>query len=111
MVQSRPVVSLTPHRLVVEAPWGQSGDAFVTIALNGISFAVTGYKLYLTYDGLHAPQLVDLYFPAAAATLVIQFDAQPTNRGGMNGQRPCSTVLSDATVQVLIRVQEVGRDR
>ena len=43
VIQSQPVLSLTPRELVVEAPWGQSGEAFVTIALNGISFAVTGY--------------------------------------------------------------------
>ena len=101
VIQPQPVLSLTPHELVVEAPWGQSGEAFVTIALNGISFAVTGTKLHFTYFGLHAVQLIDAYFPVTATKLIIQFDAQPTNRAGMNGQRPCATILSDATVQVL----------
>jgi hypothetical protein len=101
MIQSQPVLSLTPHELVVEAPWGQSGEAFVTIALNGISFAVTGPKLHFAYFGLHAVQLIDAYFPVTATKLIIQFDAQPTNRAGMNGQQPCATILSDATVQAL----------
>merc|ERR1740139_1560867 len=101
VIQSQPVLSLTPHELVVEAPWGQAGEAFVTLALNGISFAVTGTKLGFTYFGLHAVQLIDVYFPVTATRLVIQFDAQPTNKANMNGQQPCATVLSYATVQVL----------
>jgi hypothetical protein len=101
VIQPQPVLRLTPHELVVHAPWGQSGAALVTLALNGISFAFTGKTLHFNYYGLHAAQLVDAYFPAAATTLVIQFDAQPTNRAGMNGQQPCATVLSDATVRVL----------
>ena len=46
-------------------------------------------------------QLVDVYFPAAATTLVIQFDRQPTNRAGMNGQQPCALILSAPTVATL----------
>ena len=32
---------------------------------------------------------------------VIRFDAQPTNRGGMNGMGACSAVLDEATTTIL----------
>jgi hypothetical protein len=35
--------------------------------------------------GLHPPALIEAYFPPLGTTLVIRFDAQATNRAGMNG--------------------------
>ena len=42
VIQRNQVVSLTPDKLVVEAPWGTEGEALVTVALNGVSFASDG---------------------------------------------------------------------
>ena len=50
------------------------------------------------FKGLYKPALIEVYFPTDATTLVIRFDEQPTNKAGMSGVEPCSTVLATHTV-------------
>ena len=40
----------------------------VSLALNGVTFGVTGVPVRFYYKGLHVPVLVDVYFPQAAAS-------------------------------------------
>ena len=47
------------------------------------------------------PALIDVRFSEEAQKLLIVFDAQPTDRAGMNGVGACAIVLSDATVALL----------
>lgn len=87
-----------------EDPAGQP----VSIALNAFqlpgetrwdgSFFSSGDAVKYVFKGLNKPALIESYFPSDANSLVLQFDPQPTNRANMNGQLPCSLVLSDATV-------------
>ena len=44
---------------------------------------------------------LEAYFPPEAATLIVQFDSQPTNRAGMNGLDACSRVLDSPTVAAI----------
>jgi len=40
----------------------------VSLALNGVTFGVTGVPVRFYYKGLHVPVLVDVYFPQAATS-------------------------------------------
>ena len=84
--------------VVCKPSWG-SGTARVSLAINGVSFAAS--SLSYSFYGRHAPALVDVHFSQEAQKLLIVFDAQPTDRAGMNGVGACATVLSDATVALL----------
>ena len=53
------------------------------------------------YYGLHPPALLEAFFDAEGTKLTIRFDAQPTNRGGMNGMGACSAVLDEVTTTIL----------
>ena len=53
------------------------------------------------YYGLHPPALLEAFFDAEGTKLTIRFDAQPTNRGGMNGMGACSAVLDEETTTIL----------
>ena len=53
------------------------------------------------FTGLHAPALVDAHFDEGGTMLLIRFDDQPTNRGGMNGVGACASVLDDDTSALL----------
>ena len=82
--------------------WGKEDPAgqVVSVALNSVSF-YSGTHARFIFEGLHVPAIVETYFPSDAKSLVIRFDNQATNRGGMNGRLPCSIVLSQATVATL----------
>lgn len=82
-----------------------SGIQPVSIALNAVSFVsrgpTNGSAPTFSFKGLHPPSLLDVYFSPEGTTLVVQFDAQPTNRAGMRGLAHCSNVLDETTVAVL----------
>lgn len=106
-------VSHTDSQVECVTPWGEGNDQPVRVALNGVDFtsrlhAATGsaeasVEQLPTFNflGLHPPALLEAYFTPDSTTLMIRFDAQPTNRAGMNGVRACSTVLDDATTSQL----------
>ena len=50
-----------------------------------------------TYSEIHVPQLRAAYFSADRNLLLIEFDAQPTDRAGVNGIVPCTQLLDMAT--------------
>lgn len=77
--------------------WGAQGVANVTVALNGQQYDSLGSVPFL-FKELHTPALVFVGFDSTATQLVVQFDEQPTNRGGMSGVDLCSLVLTDSTV-------------
>ena len=89
--------------------WGvENPDGLpVAIALNGQSFDTSGDAVRYVFKGLHKPALLEAYFPTAAASIIIRFDPQPTNRAGMNGVGPCSQVLDDATI---LQLQGTSKD-
>ena len=78
--------------------WGRGGGPAGGLALNGLSFAAGTARFF---KGLHKPALLEARFSPEGTTLVVVFDAQPTNRGGMTGVGPCAAVLGDATVALL----------
>ena len=100
------IVSAISHSagtILCETEWGEEGYQPVSVSLNGgLSFSgeAEGNVPFYFY-GLHAPVLTDVYFPPEATTLVIQFDLQPTNRGGVNGMVPCSDLLDETTTAQL----------
>lgn len=83
------------------------------VALNGLDFtsrlaaatssteATVEQLPKFSFLGLHPPAMLEAYFTPDSTTLIIRFDAQPTNRAGMNGVRACSTVLDHATASQL----------
>jgi hypothetical protein len=75
----------------------------VSVSLNAQNFhsGHEGEEVRFEFRGLHQPALVEAYFESDATTLLIKFDAQPTNQAGMNGVGPCSEVLDDPTVRQL----------
>ena len=101
--------SFSDSQVVCVTPWGAGEGQPVRVALNGVSFAlrraVEADSPLATIEevpkfafvGLHPPALLEAFFTQDATTLVIRFDTQPTNRGGMNGVEPCTAVLDDAT--------------
>ena len=101
-----PVLSVSDLLIICRAPWGM-GAGPVHVALDGANFPMAGDAAAaaaptFTFKGLHAPAMVDAYFDAEGAkTLVVKFDAQPTNRANMIGLTACATVLDDTTVAAL----------
>ena len=81
--------------------WGEESDAGqpVAVSLNAASFGTRAGSTIprFFYYGLHPPAIVQAYFSIDATTILIRFDAQATNRAGMNGIGPCNQVLDDAT--------------
>ena len=115
-VQALPVsaVSHNDTTVVCTTQWGTEDPVGqpVQVALNAQSFETRASDAdssclpapanmsnvpRFQFVGLNPPTLLEAYFPAAGTTLVIRFDSQPTNRGGMNGIEPCSVVLDDQT--------------
>ena len=84
--------------VVCRTAWGEEspGGQLALVSLNG-GGVYTGGTASFEFQGLHPPALVDTYFTAAATSLVIKFDSQPTNRGGSNGVVDCSTQLDERT--------------
>jgi hypothetical protein len=81
-----------------QTPFGVS----VGVSLNSVNFHTTDVQmLSFNFEGLHAPAIVEAYFPSEATTLVLVFDPQPTNRAGMNGIGDCSQILDSMTVAQL----------
>ena len=72
----------------------------VGVALNGESFA-TAETVRFRFFGLYKPNVVDAYFLPEATSMIVQFDDQPTNRGGMSGLAECSMILQPSTVATL----------
>ena len=72
----------------------------VGVALNGEAFA-TNEEVRFRFFGLYQPNVVDVYFPPEATSLIIQFDDQPTNRAGMSGLAECSLLLEASTIAIL----------
>jgi hypothetical protein len=98
-----PLVSYSDSEIVCVTPWGteDAAGAPFSLALNGVTFGVNGAPVRFYYKGLHLPVLVDVYFPQAATTLIIQFDNQPTDRAAANGQHPCTDILTASTARTL----------
>ena len=98
-----PLVSYSDSEIVCVTPWGteDTGGVPFSLALNGVTFGVTGVPVRFYYKGLHLPVLVDVYFPQAATTLIIQFDNQPTDRAAANGRHPCTDILTASTARTL----------
>ena len=110
-VQPLPPIYHTDSRVICMTTWGEESvlGQPVSVALNGASFMTR--RSYGTdgtfageselprfhFEGLHAPALVEVYFPPEGTKLVVRFDAQPTNRAGMNGLSDCSAVFDDFT--------------
>ena len=101
-VQVLPPTSHNDTHVVCVTPWGEARAAGqpVSVALNGITFATRRSPVATTpagqmslaaeaelphfiFTGLRPPALVEAYFPPDATTLIIRFDAQPTNRAGI----------------------------
>ena len=82
--------------------WGsEAPDGLrVGVALNGETFA-TNEEVRFRFFGLYKPNVVDVYFPPEATSLIIQFDQQPTNRAGMAGLAECSLLLKANTIATL----------
>ena len=111
-VQDEPPVSHSDKEVVCRTTWG-SGYLPVSVALNAATFEGRTTEVETTslmaranlpllqYEGLHPPALIEVHFDGQASTLYVRFDAQATNRAGMNGIAPCSTVLDDATATTL----------
>ena len=74
----------------------------MTVSLNSIGFDAMPNTTVprFFYQGLHPPAIVEVFFPIEATTIVIRFDAQATNRAGMNGVDR-GQVLDDATADIL----------
>ena len=79
--------------------WGEEtpGGQLAMVSLNGGGAYSSSAGVTFDFQGLHPPTIVDAYFNTAATSLVIQFDAQPTNRGLVNGVVDCSALLDEAT--------------
>ena len=75
--------------------------SLVTLALNGEAFGASGAPLYFEYVGTSPPVLFSAHFEPDGTRLIVRFDGQPTNRGGMLGDGPCAAILDAATVAVL----------
>jgi len=99
-VQTEPPSYLDDTTAVCVTTWGKADTAgqAVSIALNTRSFFNAAGSVRFEFFGLHNPAVIDVYFPPSANRIVVQFDSQATNRGGMNGQAACSRVLDSATV-------------
>ena len=65
-----PLVNYSDTEIVCITPWGTEDVAGVpvSLALNGVTFGVTGVPVRFYYKGLHVPVLVDVYFPQAATS-------------------------------------------
>ena len=112
-VQPQPPASHTDTEVVCNTTWGIDGAQPVSLALNGVTFitrasgdpssapATSADVPQFSFVGLHPPALLEVYFDTRGTVLNLRFDAQPTNRGGMNGVGPCSQVLDDATAAQL----------
>ena len=98
-----PLVNYSDTEIVCVTPWGteDTAGALFSLALNGVTFGATGVPVRFYYKGLHVPVLVDVYFPQAATTLIIQFDNQATDRAAANGQHPCVDILTASTARTL----------
>jgi hypothetical protein len=98
-----PLVNYSDTEIVCVTPWGteDTAGAPFSLALNGVTFGVTGVPVRFYYKGVHVPVLVDVYFPQAATTLIIQFDNQATDRAAANGQHPCIDILTASTARTL----------
>ena len=113
VVQNEPPLSHSDTEVVCSTTWGKHGAQPVSLALNGVSFATratstTSASLanvsalpHFTFLGSHRPSLIDVRFDEESTRLILNFDAQPTNRGGMNGVTACRVVLDDATTAQL----------
>lgn len=110
VVQQQPPAWHTDTEVVCNSTWGADGAQPVTLTLNGKTFktrrstsvtspiANESALPHFTFEGLHPPSLVDVYFDTEGTMLVARFDSQPTNRGGMNGLMPCRAVMDEVTV-------------
>jgi len=99
VVATAPLFANETH-VIVAAPWGYAGFASVTISLNAQQFSSPA-GVEFEFVGLHAPELLGAAFGPAGTQLVLTFDSQPTNRGGMAGVAPCTLVLDAATVATI----------
>ena len=103
--QHEPPSFLNDTHAICVTTWGKDVDEGqpVSVALNGVSFYEPSgdFRVPYFFVGLHKPALIDVYFPPEATTLVVLFDSQATNRGGMNGLAPCSDVLDEDTVATI----------
>ena len=83
------------------------GPCFLTqvrlLTLDGMPHAeqIAAFAGARVVVGQHGAALTHAAYMAEGTTLVVVFDAQPTNRGGMTGVGPCAAVLGDATVALL----------
>lgn len=98
------VVAGPPERfndthIVLASSHGTEGFAAIGVALNGANYAVG--SAFFQFVGLYAPALKSAAFNSEATTLIIRFDDQATDRGGMSGVGPCADVLDDDTVSLL----------
>lgn len=78
-----------------------SGTVAVRVVPNGEDLGADSGAQF-TFQGLHSPEVVRAVFNSEATQLLVFFDDQPTDQGGLSGRFPCSVVLSPAT-SVLLR--------
>ena len=88
--------------VVCTTTWGDESPngLLAGVALNGQTFA-TDNNVRFEFKGLHKPALVEVFFSLTATALIVKFDEQPSNRAGMAGVSPCSTLLKDDTVAAI----------
>lgn len=84
----------------VTTPYGSEGASSITVSLNGQQWTQPE-GVSIEYVGLHAPVIESATFAPNGNTIVVLFDLQPTNRGGMTSVGSCATVLDDATVATI----------
>lgn len=83
-----PPISLNDSVVECNSTWGthEFDGSAVTVTLNGGWYPWRGLPWMIPrfyYFGNRPPALVDAYFSPGATTIVVQFDAQPTNRGAL----------------------------
>ena len=102
-VQPLPPLAVNNTFIVCMVPPGTEriGGALITITLNNEGYGYTGEPLYFNYRGWSPPVLFSAFFDADGTRLTVRFDGKETNRAGMVGDGPCSSVLDMATVTQL----------
>ena len=97
-----PGVVLSDTQVLCTTTWGvESSDGQpVSVALNGVSFTEATDAIFF-FVGTHPPQLTGTYFTTDGTMLIIQLDAQPTDRGRTNGDVRCDQFLSIQTATQL----------
>ncbi|KAJ1618857.1 hypothetical protein T492DRAFT_1089912 [Pavlovales sp. CCMP2436] len=98
---------------IFTAPDGAAGaPSIVAIALNGQDFEAAsdggGGVPTFSFTGYHPPKLTSAAFSNDLGTLVLSFDAQPTDRASMAGVASCARLLSADSVAALVGASNIN---